>query len=441
MESTLKNEGIQDKQETLKSIDILRFVAEQTNTLLSKIWRPIGLHKLNQFYVSKLQLKGLANYSGRINWTELIPAFNRFFGKEMLEELQSYIEPSTESTWLHKLLRKPRVTCHPLRHLLVLCFLGETVESMVNQLTHDKIIYEPFGVGPWPCLNKAASHFRSLEITSCKITRDSKTGLPVGTFSCSCGFVYSRKGPDQSNADQYKIGRIKEFGEVWSAKLSILSQLNFSRREMARRLGCDTMTIVNKLSNTSINQTVASPDVEQDSERYKEEWKRLLSNNDKLSVTELRRLNRAAYAWLYRHEKKWLQEHSPSKSKITLSRKRVNWEERDQQTAKEILTAANEILNEQSDKLIRVTKTELGRRISMPQLIFKMLHKLPETARRLEMVMESVEDFQRRRIKLKAEELKGTNMVLKHWKLIRSSGLRDTFIESHREVIDDLTIK
>ncbi|MBV7508768.1 hypothetical protein KW850_26495 [Bacillus sp. sid0103] len=50
-------------------------------------------------------------------------------------------------------------------------------------------------------------------LTSCVITRDYKTGLPVGTFTCSCGFVFSRKGPDKTNEDRYKIGRIKELGD------------------------------------------------------------------------------------------------------------------------------------------------------------------------------------------------------------------------------------
>ncbi|MFC0215170.1 TnsD family transposase [Paenibacillus chartarius] len=437
LEIILKNEDLQYNPVPPQSFNILKFIAEQTNLLLSSSWNPLGLLKLNRFYVSKLQHMGLANHTGRIRWADLIPAFNLFFGKELLIELQSHIELSQEATWLHKLLRKPRVTCHPLRHLLVLGFLGETIESMTNQISDYKISYEPFGKGPWPCLNKAANHYKDPVISSCEITRCSKTGMPVGTFSCSCGFVYSRKGPDQSNDDRFKIGRIKNFGEVWNEKLRIISQQDISLREMSRRLGCDPKTVISRLSDS---KTVISSAVDQESMRYKEEWKKLISSNSELSVTELRKLNQSAYTWLYRHDRTWLHEHSPVNRKSIKKRERINWEERDHQIAKEVQLAANEILYGKSDKLIRVTKTEIGRRIGKLPLLFKMLHKLPETAKQLNVVLETVEEFQKRRINLKAVELMNTNAIVKRWELIRVSGLRKKFIEIHHDVIDDLTV-
>ncbi|WP_442602773.1 TnsD family transposase [Paenibacillus sp. KN14-4R] len=418
-----------------QSFKIRKYIAEQTYLLLNNPFNPLGLDKINRFYVTKLQRIGLANHSGRIRWADLIPAFNRFFGIELLMELQSHIEPSQEATWLHKLLRKPRVTCHPLRHLLVLGFLGETMESMTNQILDYKISYEPFGKGPWPCLNKAVNHYKDLVISACEITRCSKTGQPVGTFSCSCGFVYSRKGPDQSNNDRFKIGRIKNFGQEWNEKLRIISQQDISLREMSRKLGCDPKTVISRLSDS---KKVISSAVDQESMRYKEDWVKLISNNGALSVTELRKLNEAAYSWLYRHDRKWLHEHSPVNKKSIINRERIKWEERDHQTAKEIQLTANEILYGKSDKLIRVTKTEIGRRIGKLPLLFKMLHKLPETAKQLNTVLESVEEFQKRRIVLKAVELKNTNTIIKSWELIRASGLREKFIGIHRDVIDDL---
>ena len=43
--------------------------------------------------------------------------------------------------------------------------------------------------------------------------------MPIGTFNCSCGFIYARKGPDKLVDDLYRIGRIKAFGGVWKGKL------------------------------------------------------------------------------------------------------------------------------------------------------------------------------------------------------------------------------
>jgi hypothetical protein len=437
LESALEGRTIQCNSIQTQSSDKLKFIASQTNLLLNMGWSPLGLVEINRFYVSKLKHMGLANHTGRIRWGDLIPAFNRFFGKQLLMDLHSYIEVYQEATWLHKLLRKPRVTCHPLRHLLIIGFLGETIESMVNQISDQRTFYEPFGKGPWPCLNKAADHFNKPVILLCDITRCSKTGQPVGTFSCSCGFVYSRKGPDQSIDDQFKIGRVKSFGEVWNKKLCVVSQYDLSLREMARLLGCDPKTVISRLSNS---KAAKRKEVDQDNMYYKEIWLRLMLEKRDSSITGLRRINQAAYSWLYRHDRKWLLEHSPKKQMSDIRRERINWDDRDLITAEEVRLAAIDILNGNPDKLIRVTKTEIGRRIGKLPLLFKSLKKLPKTAKQLNNVVETLEEFQIRRINLRAVKLKDSSAIVKRWELIRVCGLRDKFVEIHRDVIGNLSV-
>lgn len=172
------------------NVDYLKLISEQTYYLLNNNIGPLGYENSQKFYITKLQHLGLTTVTGRIKWIDFIPMFNNYFGKKLLSTLGCYIGNDSDHTWLHKLLRKPRVSCHPLRHILLLGFLGETIPSMVSQIGSLK--YEPFGSGPWLCLNKAADHYEEPMVNSCVITRDYKTGLPVGTFSCSCGFVYSR---------------------------------------------------------------------------------------------------------------------------------------------------------------------------------------------------------------------------------------------------------
>lgn len=437
LETALRSEYIEINYYDPILLDKQQFIANQTNILFNLNLKPFELDEIKQFYLSRLQHMGLANHTGRIKWAELILAFNQHYSKQLLVDLYSYVQLGQEATWIHKLLRKPRVTCHPLRHILVLGFLGETVESMANIISNKSNQYYPFGKGPWPCLNKAANHYNDPVISSCEITSCSETGQPVGTFSCSCGFVYSRKGPDQSIDDHFKIGRIKRFGEVWDEKLRVISQQNIPLREMARLLGCDPKTVISRTSNS---QTAKTSPVDQDSMRYKEVWNKLMESNSSLSITEFRKLNPAAFSWLYRHDREWLQEHSPGNIKSTIKRERINWEERDHHIAEEVRLAAIDILNGKSDKLIRITKAEIGRRIGKTPLIFKMLHKLPETAKRLNVVVETVEQFQVRRINLRALELKKANEVVKRWELIRASGLKENFIEIHRDVIDVLTV-
>jgi hypothetical protein len=273
----------------VKDIEHLLYIAEQTHYLLNNNIEPLGLDKLQKYYISRLHKQGLVTVSGRIRWLELIPMFNQYYGKKLLEDLNCYVDPNKD-TWLHKLLRRPKVSCHPLRHILLLSFLGETIKSMVCQI--GLVFYEPFGSGPWLCLNKAAEHYQYPVITSYVITRDSKTKLPVGTFRCSCGFVYSRKGPDKTNDDLYKIGRIKEFGDVWKNKLEGLVQKEFSLRKMAVILGVDPMTVKRKLrENNKDFQNISHSKNTEKKQIYRDEWVLLLKSNKEKSITELRSIN------------------------------------------------------------------------------------------------------------------------------------------------------
>ncbi|MDH6372521.1 hypothetical protein M2444_004334 [Paenibacillus sp. PastF-3] len=220
-------------------------IAIQSLLLLEKEFPSMGLQSINQYYISRLRSEGyVCKTSNRIRWDKLIPGFSSYYGNKLLANINGGISES--DSWLHKLLRKPRVSCHPLRHILLLGFMGDTIERMMDSLSRGTMTtFEPFGHGPWPCLNKAANHYKQPMIGSVKITRGSKTGKPVGTFTCSCGFVYSRTGPDDRESDRYQIGRVKEFGVVWKNRLVELSGKQLSLRKKAEILGCDPQTVLN----------------------------------------------------------------------------------------------------------------------------------------------------------------------------------------------------
>lgn len=409
-----------------------KFISEQTYYVLNNEIKPLGLENLRKFYVAKLQKLGLATYSGRIKWVDFISSFNHYYGKKFLINLECFIEKDKEDTWLHKMLRKPKVTCHPLRHILILGFLRETISSMVSQIK--TIQYEPFGSGPWPCLNRAAKHYREPVINSLEITRDYKSGRPVGTFTCSCGFVYSRKGPDESKDDRYKIGLIKVFGKVWEDKLQGLANSGISLRKTAEILKVDPNTVKRKLSPNKNKKAAMANDTEKIG--YRNEWISMLQKHDNKSITEIRAVDPKIYIWLYRNDREWLSNHYPEDVKKTNKNisSRVDWIQRDHFTAEKVKYIASEILFE-SNKLIRVTKNEIGRRLGILTTLYKNLDKMPKTEQVIYDVVESLEQFQIRRIKAVAIELRKSNPSLKDWELIRAAGLRKEFADKHRNII------
>jgi Tn7-like transposition protein D/TniQ len=411
------------------------YVAEQTEYLLNNSLEPLGLENLKNFYTSKLNKRQLVTFEGRIRWKQLIPKFNDYYGKQLLDTLNSYIYPNTNDTWLHKLLRKPRVTCHPLRHILLLGFLGETISTMVNQI--DAISYKPFGEGPWICLNKAAEHYHQPIITSCVITRDYKSGQPIGTFSCLCGFVFSRKGPDKTIHDQYKMGRKKKFGTVWENKLAELAKKGLSLRKMADFLGVDPMTIKKRLTiDVKDKPSNNSFEKEKKKQNYRNQWVYTVNINEGVSVTEIRLKNQKLYMWLYRNDKDWLRFNSPTIKKGNRNnlKLRVDWKKRDARIAARVESIVSNILKEKNPP-IKITKNEIGRRLGKLSSFIKNLDNLPMTLKVVNQSLETTEQYQIRRIKCVAEKMRRTSASIKEWQVIRAAGLKSKYAVKLKPVI------
>ena len=196
--------------------DTLLFVANGAAWLLQQREFSPGFEFLHAAYQRALISRDLATYSGRIRMTELQEAFTLYYPDDVLSYLHCNLNRQSPDNWLARLVRKPDGSQHPLQHLLLMHFLDVPIESFFS----NPLDFHPFGTGPWPCLNIASDHYRQHQIKHCEIVHSQYVGgRPVGTFSCSCGFVYSRTGPDASVEDQFRFNKIKAFGQIWETKL------------------------------------------------------------------------------------------------------------------------------------------------------------------------------------------------------------------------------
>jgi hypothetical protein len=424
------------------NIEVFTFISNETKNLLQSEIFPIGLNKLKKLYLYFLGEKNLITSSGRVKFRELLPAFINLFGVDLLEYLNCGLTVDQEDTWLHKVLRKPRVSCHPLRHLLLLYFFMRDIKSY-SYIENTNYLDIPFGPPMYPCLNKAADHYRERVISDLKITRCSKTGKPIGTFTCVCGFVYSRSGPDNTIEDKFRIGKVKEFGHVWKQKLKELSNKGLTKYRIAQELEVDFNTIkkyleveISKGQNQQTNiEMKDEKNKTSKKEEYRNRWiehRNLHSNKNR---TELRRGSPNVYIWLYRNDNDWLYENLPPKESATSTNKRVNWEERDYEIARLIKIEVDKIMA--VDPPERVTVSRIGQRIQKLALLEKKLNKLPRSKKILEELMETVEDFQKRRIKSIAAKKREANKEIKEWELIREAGIRPEYIELMNQTLQN----
>jgi hypothetical protein len=340
---------------------------------------------------------------------------------------------------LKSITRKQRKIIHPIRHILFIQFLCDSVEDFFNKSFDNN----PFNKGPWPCLNPAAGHYMERVVNDCIITADYDTRKPVGTFICSCGFIYSRKGPDKTKEDEFKIGRVKNYGEVWENKLkSLIAEQKYSLTGLAKLMQCDSKTIVKYAERNGvlhlINTSMKSETYYKDTDNlksiidyqntYADDFLSLMKNHPEYTKTQIRNILKKQYAWFYRNNRQWLNNNLPksiSRGSIDCSKARVDWENRDMLIRQQIEEVYN--LLKTYKKPVRITKSILGRMLGQSALLEKYSAKLPNTEEYINQIVETVEDFQIRRVNFICERLYAEKGYLNKWEIIRLAGLKEGY--------------
>jgi hypothetical protein len=437
----LENEKISFAINTEKNAELqskLFEIAKGAKYILKNDLSEFNAEYIHEIYKNLLVKKGFTSVGGSINQSELHAAFTAFYGEELLSLLDSSLDRDTEWNWLKSITRKYKKVMHPVRHMLLMIFLYGSVANFFEN-THDK--GHLFGKGPWPCLNPAAPHYREMVVCECKVTADYKTRVPVGTFECSCGFIYSRKGPDKSKDDLFKIGTIKCFGHLWEEKLKeLLKEGGRSIRSIANSMGCDSKTVKKYSERIKAERnTLKKESVSKISKNgYRERMLYYMMLNPDCTRKELRDSLYREFAWLYRNDKDWLYKNLPAKTeKVVAENHRVDWDSRDRELLVEIKNAYLEILKLEKPK--RVTESLIGKVTGKDALLRYYIDKLPRCRDYMKEIAESIEDFQLRRIRIIYDAAKSNNVELKKWELLRAAGIRKEYVNRVESYINELT--
>lgn len=407
-------------------IGILHAISIDVKYILDNELKPRSLVFYRNKYVSILKEKGLANSNGRVKQKQLETNFKSYYKQRCLKLLGVKLEEDSEVSWLRAIVRKPRKSFHPLYHILMMRFLTGSVE---NFFKYEKE-YNPFGEGNWICLNPAAKHngeecIDTIEIRYCQ---DSKK--PIGIFKCSCGYIFSRRGPDKTLEDKHKIGKVIEYGHEWEKVLIEMVDKKVPLCIISSRLNVDGET-VKKMAEKLNLKTYWSPPRKREnqistsgdkSSIMRKAWAEVQIENPTLSKTQLREKCPKVYMWLYRNDDDWLQRNSPKLLKPKAAVERVDWQKRDEN----ILLRIKEVYATWGDeeKPVRITKKSISKKINKVALLETYEKKLPKSSYYLRAICESVENFQIRRSKWAIKQLRNECVIVKEWKVYRKAGLR-----------------
>ncbi|MEP3389121.1 MAG: TnsD family Tn7-like transposition protein [Reichenbachiella sp.] len=362
------------------------------------------------FYKRKLQSLGYKKGENFIDLDRLYASFSDHFSQQTLRILNSEIRPHESKCWLKSIARKHRKSFDPIRHILLEDFILAHASSnnIKDELKNRK----------WPCLNPVCENKYKNVLAVFSKHYDPKTKKRILTIKCKCGFSYTES---EGKIDQ-PFRRVKTFGPLWEGELKNLLGKKLSIRSIARRLNCDSKTVVHhsKKTKSDANQTRTNELL-----LKRKKWSQLKLINSELSITDLRSLQPALYTYLYRNDKDWLLSLKyPSGRKR--NNVRINWTARDRELSNRINSKYHYLLSTGYKK--RISKSILLKLAGQEHTFYKNQSKLPISSRLLAKHEESIQQHQIRRVMMAVEVIKTQNISLKAWRIYRIAGIQKKHI-------------
>lgn len=408
----------------------LTVIANEVHLLLNdSSLAGLNIDCIHDLYLKELKEREYLTNKGNIRQRDVYTDFTNYYGHTFLAFMESQLDEANEYNWLKLITRQQTRAIHPIRHVLLIGFLFGGVRRLLTLHRGNSKAVEPLGL----CLNPVCQYFQKPSVKDIRTSADSKTREPVLTFTCQCGFSYSRK----ENGDAFKVGTIKDFGHVWEKTLIDAIHSNSSLRAMARQMNCDCKTVVKYAEKLGLKQIinsrmtfekneVKSKMEEIDPYRYQMDVLNLIQDNPTITRQEVRDSLKKQCSWLYRNDRDWYDTNLP-KAQVNKGNNKsmdVYWEKIDS----EILN----LLEKEYDKVmalekpVRLTVSLLGRRIGKLVYLERKIDKLPKTKGYIGKITETVEQFQRRRVGTICKQLTDVDEPLVEWKITRMAGLKDS---------------
>lgn len=422
---------------------LLLYLSREAAWLLDQPTLDVNLVTLRKRYKVVLAEQGLASYTGLVKTQQLLQVFADFYPADLLAWLHCPLDSPVKVPWPGRLMRaSDRSVQHPLRHLLFMHFLGHTSQTFF-ELSFEP---QPFGPGPWPCLNPVCAHYQQPVIGTYHLERR-QHARPVGTFGCDCGYQYRRKGPDRAADDRLR-GKCVDYGTVWDTELQRLwHDPTQSMARTARLLGVHEQTLQRQAGRLGLpfpapgSRVVAHSRHEprslvrvdpcpppEPADEYRARWLEILTDYPDLGRNQLQRTFRSIFTWLHRYDREWLMVHLPVPQKPGRLPKpktpRVDWQQRDVQMAQEVKIVAQQ-LRDQPGRPVRITMMAIARKIKLLYTCRTILSKLPLTTKVLAEVTETWQETVIRRVWWAAETYRQAGVCPSREQLITRAGAKD----------------
>jgi hypothetical protein len=370
-----------------ESAEPLIRLARLGQELLSMDWPTLGLKNLRSHYFRLLKQSGYTSRSGtpRVCIRRLDRDLRAFYPTDLLSRLGCNTDH-----WLIHLVRSSDSIQAPIRHLLLLCFLGTNLQEFFgNDNSHPAKKTDKANI---TCENLVCPQKGTQSAAFVREEYSSPLRGFVESYRCeSCGQtrLVCRAGRERS--------WVREYGFLWKEKLRQLwNTPSNGFRNMICILGHSADTIKSQAikarlqiprpgqKRTSVSRFKHLFKLKQDARTgmltdLRARWLSLRGEFPKATVTGLRAQGGSIYASLYRYDRQWLLAHQPGSQRWWPKGKpRVDWRKRDDEMCQKILNAISN-LRDKFKPGKRLTVSAVARAVGLNAWLTDQLKKLPKS--------------------------------------------------------------
>lgn len=351
--------------------------------------RSIDTSRLHELYRAELARRAWVTAGGSLRMTAIAASFLEHVKHlRVMAELESLpATPEEAAIQLGRMLRPPRSGTHPLRHLVLINWLFGSAEAFRQcylsavrsnaTLSPDTVLHEeqPAKEVKDPRRDQLVG-LLSGQKQSMRMAAKS-LGVDVGTamaWAAQAGLSVPRRPK-------------KLTGHLRRLAITDL-QSGEDKVVIAENAGVSVVTIT-KLLLSEVGLHAAWCQARETKARAsaRQTWETLLRTHKGLGVKFLRALDPAAYAWLYRNDRAWLDEHKPDRQTETMASggARVMWDARDEALSGVVKRAVLELRKRPGAQQIKLWQIYQA----VPELKAKLaaLHRLPLTRRVIDLAL------------------------------------------------------
>lgn len=365
-----------------------------------------------------LDIKGYLTESGIVRQAKLMEDFNNYYDKDLLKLLNL-----ERTSWIRGIFHVRGEIVHPIKHILLIYFL---VDKNIGEFFCEIEEKEPFGKGPWPCLNPICKKYNKKVIKNVEIKNAYKSRLLNGIFKCEfCDYTYRRKGPDKLDSDIYKKNKVLDYGQMWEDEFVKCIERGDKKTDIEKRMGVYHQFIEYYMEHKQFKpKPQFSIEKKRDNfEEYTNDIKEYIKKNPTKNKTMIAKEMVRQVAWLRCNNPEWLEKNLPKARKFEPNIVELDYNKIDLEICKNIEMIYKELMELEKPRRITLSLIEKLAKTN----IYRRLDKLPKAKIYLDSVLESVDEFRARRVQAYCDRL----IREKKYKT-RTKVLQDTSILLHK---------